>query len=423
MPTDPPEGLPDRPLLRELAGAEPFVRGERILTEGGVRQLHVWPDRASAKVDGTPFCRVKLWRARGELQWSCTCPAGREARPCEHAVAVGLAWMANGAAAQPSKTPVGPDHQRRDAQRQAIADHLHTADQERLIALVLEATDYDDILRRRLLLESIHVGRPKGKRRARGAAATPPDFAAYREILREAIEVSDYVDYDAMPDYAQGVEEAIAPLGELLRVGRAAEVIELAESALVSLDAAAEWLDGSDGSLNRVYDELQRVHYEACRAARPDPEALAARLLAYELDGGLGVFSNAVNNYADVLGERGVRAWRTLLETQWSALSDPPQPAPGDVPRVRPIDHRRYQLQALMEGVAAAVGDVDGLIAIKERDLSSPHDFLALAELCRSAGRHAEASEWAERGLRAFPTARDHAGLRDFARGPGPARP
>ncbi len=44
------------------------------------------------------------------------------------------------------------------------------------------------------------------------------------------------------------------------------------------------------------------------------------------------------------------------------------------------------------------------LTAVKQRDLSSPHDFLSLAEWHLAAGQPDEAVSWAERGLRAFPT-------------------
>ena len=64
------------------------------------------------------------------------------------------------------------------------------------------------------------------------------DFEAYRKILHEAIACPEYVDYDAMPDYAQGIEEAIYPLGDLMNAGHAAVVIELAEFALIELDKA-----------------------------------------------------------------------------------------------------------------------------------------------------------------------------------------
>ena len=48
----------------------------------------------------------------------------------------------------------------------------------------------------------------------------------------------------------------------------------------MELDRASEMIDAGDGSLNAIYDDLQQYHLEACRAARPEPEALAARLLA-----------------------------------------------------------------------------------------------------------------------------------------------
>ena len=51
---------------------------------------------------------------------------------------------------------------------------------------------------------------------------------------------------------------------------------------------------------------------------------------------------------------------------------------------------------------------------MKQRDLSSAHDFLSLAELYQAARQPKQALAWAERGLRAFPGLPDRVGLRDF---------
>ena len=189
-------------------------------------------------------------------------------------------------------------------------------------------------------------------------------------------------------------------------------MVDLAEFALVELDRANEMLDGGDGSLNPVYDDLQHYHLEACRAAHPDPEKLAARLLHYELEGGLGVFNNASKAYADVLGPRGQAAWKRRLSREWASLPPLTAEKAGGAPG--PINHRRFQLQALMERLAESEGDLATLAAVKQRDLSSAHDFLSLAELYASAGQDAEALAWAERGLNAFPGLPDEVGLRDF---------
>ncbi len=430
MPSPSSENFLDRPLLQQLAGPKAFARGEAYFAENRVRQLQASIDRATAKVSGSRTYRVKLWHQRGQLHHACTCAAGREEAFCKHCAAVGLAWLAaleEHASDGPSNHGAAPAQPRPEADetgisRDQLRDYLRSLDKERLVSLTLEATDYDDILHRRILLELIGVAPAGGSKKSAGTtppsapARTPPDLDLYKHLLHEAIECADYVDYSSMGDYAQGVEEAIRPLGDLLQNGQAAAVLELAEFALLELDRSSDMIDTGDGALNAIYDDLQQYHLEACRLAKPDPEALAARLLTYELEGGLGVFNNAVNTYADALGPLGVAAWRRLLIQEWSRLpvigAEGAKQA-GGAPAAS-IDYRRFQLNALMERVARAAGDTDALIAVKQRDLTSAHDFLALADLQLSAGRPEEAARWAERGVAAFPGAATSSGLNDL---------
>lgn len=390
MPTPPPDDLLDRTLLRQMAGDAEFRKGENYHQAGAVRQVQIAGDRITAKVSGSRAYRVKLWRGRGQLQFSCNCDRGHEQEFCKHCVAVGLAWLA-GPAGQSAKPGVTRDE---------LRDHLRGLDKERLISLALEAMDYDDILRRRLMLETIGVAR------ALKPGAPAPNLATYRQILREAIECADYVDYEAMPDYTQGVEEAIRPLGELLRGGYAAAVVELAEFALVELDKANDMVDGGDGALNAAYDDLQHYHLEACRQAQLNPEKLAARLLEFEIEGGFGVFNNTASAYAEILGETGLLAWRRLLTQEWQNL-----PPPQTASRAEDIDHRRFQINALMERMASDAGDLEALAAIRKRDLITAHDYLALAETYRAAHQLDLSIGAAERGLT---VGGDLAGLRDF---------
>lgn len=414
MPNSPNDGFLSRPLLRQLAGEEVYAVGEQYVSGGRVRQVQFGPDRVTARVAGASVYRVKIWRGRGELQFSCSCPAGKEHTFCKHCVAVGLTWVhsAERASAEGPAADASPDPStEKDSRARAkLQRHLRTLDRDRLVGLLLEATDYDDILRRRLLMETMGVVGTQ-------AGQPPPDFAAYRQLLHDAIAAPDYVDYDAMPDYVHGVAEAIQPLGELLRAGHAAAVVDLVELALVELDRASEMIDASDGSLNAVYDDLQLYHLQACRAARLDPEPLAERLLHYELEGGLGVFNNAAKTYAEVLGPMGLAAWRKLLIRAWSALPTLSPPSNDRAAAPPPIDHRRFQIQALMENLAATEGDLETWTAVKQRDLSSPHDFLSLAEWHQAAGHPDEAANWAERGRQAFPDPSDSAGLRGFLLG------
>jgi uncharacterized Zn finger protein len=74
---------------------------------------------------------------------------------------------------------------------------------------------------------------------------------------------------------------------------------------------------------------------------------------------------------------------------------------------------RRFRITSIMEALSRASGDVESLIAIKSRDLSSAYSFLKIAEIYREAGQHDKALEWAERGAQAFPEKTDSR-LREF---------
>ena len=130
--------------------------------------------------------------------------------------------------------------------------------------------------------------------------------------------------------------------------------------------------------------------------------ALAARLLHYELEGGLGIFNNASKTYADILGAAGRAAWRSLLVREWtqqarSTASAPPEGAPPPL-----IDHRRFQVQMLMERLANSEGDLDALLALKRADLRGVRDHVALAEWLESIDRHEEALLCGEEASRRF---------------------
>jgi uncharacterized Zn finger protein len=62
----------------------------------------------------------------------------------------------------------------------------------------------------------------------------------------------------------------------------------------------------------------------------------------------------------------------------------------------------RFALGAILESFAEREGDVDGVIAIRSKDLSTAHDYLGIAQLCLDHAREPEALKWAEEGLWQF---------------------
>ncbi len=55
-----------------------------------------------------------------------------------------------------------------------------------------------------------------------------------------------------------------------------------------------------------------------------------------------------------------------------------------------------------METIAELSGDVDAVVDVLTRDLSSPYQFVRIAERLEKASRHEDVLAWAERGVAAF---------------------
>src|SRR5262249_57416871 len=72
------------------------------------------------------------------------------------------------------------------------------------------------------------------------------------------------------------------------------------------------------------------------------------------------------------------------------------------------------RIMGSMDSWARVSGDVEELVAVMSRDLTSGYSYLRIAEVYREAQRHDNALLWAESGLKAFPDRTD-ARLREFA--------
>lgn len=384
--------------LRDLAGPRSFERGRAYVMSGAVDSLILRGDSLTARVTGTETYQVRLSaRQDGALGHDCTCPVGRDGECCKHCVATGLVWLA--AQSTPTDATASDATPKARRAKSAAAPELVTLDDLRpwllgqpasaLADLLLETAERDARLRETLL------------RRAALATAKSIDLSAYRKAIDRATRLGrgGFIDYGEATAYADGVDEAITSLRDLLAEspGHAAAVVELLEHALARVEQAQENADDSDGEIGDLSSELQDLHLDACRLAKPDPAALARRLFAWELRTGFDTFFNASATYAEILGPIGLATYRQLAETEWAKL---PALTPGSQ---KTYDGPRFRITAMMESLARASGDIDALVAIKTRDLSHAHDFLVIAQLLHDAKRPDDALDWAERGLKAFP--------------------
>ena len=295
--------------------------------------------------------------------------------------------------------------------------HLERLSKESLIELLLEHALEDKRLRERLLLDAARSN-PAGL-----------DLETYRRAIKGAVKPGRFVDYYEAGAYAHGIRKVTHELRGLLRDGHAAPCIDLAEYALKQVERAIEQVDDSDGHMSDVLEDLQALHLEACQQAMPDGVKLARRLFKWELESQWEVFYGAAETYRKVFGKEGLDEYRRLAEIEWAKVPPLAPPDSKETKRVGkfPVIHqlaaedlenaaqygRRFRITSIMEALARTSGNVEALVTVKSRNLSSAYSFLQIAEIYREAGQHDEALEWAERGAQAFPNKTDSR-LREF---------
>lgn len=162
-----------------------------------------------------------------------------------------------------------------------------------------------------------------------------------------------------------------------------------------------------------MLERLGELHYKACLDARPDREALAVRLFKYETDVGSDAFYDSLRRYAKVLGKEGAARFKQLAEEEWQKVEPRTQESGRGGYDVHLRDSRRWRITRIMENIAELSGDVEALVAVKSRDLSSALRYLDIAEIYRTHRKRDQSLEWAERGVEAFPDKPDSR-LRDF---------
>ena len=370
-----------RSMLKRRAWGRSFERGEAYFLDDRVENLFEEDGVIAARVQGTDEYHVELQADTGVFGYSCDCPVGDEGRFCKHCVAVGLKWMARHKDTRPvKKTDPGPiaEPTTRD-----IREYLEARDKNRLVELLMDQIQRDNDLHERFLMLAA---------KNRGGA---PDVAYLRKAITRATRTHGYVHWRRTRDYVRRAGIVVDTIKDVLADGHAVAAVELAEHALRRIEKALGRVDDSDGEVGGIFAELHELHLDACRAARPEPKALARRLFKSALNSGSGLFENATTRYADTLGPQGIAEYQRLADKEWARL-------PGAEPDADDYEmkSRVSNITRIMETLAEQSGDIDKLVAVKARDLSAVHDYLEIARIYKEAGRDDDALKWAEEGAK-----------------------
>lgn len=271
-----------------------------------------------------------------------------------------------------------------------LRTYLEKQEKSELIELILEQAKNDTAWRDYLLMKAAS-SHPQGI-----------DITVFLNSIDNAFHIDniDNIDsaatYTSAKDYKERVEMVINAIAALLERGHAHHVIELTEYALESLQEAKKSVAICNGFAGEIATQLQTLHHKACQIASPDPEYLARRIFGWEFKKGYEHLDKALTLYADLLGYEGITTYRDLVQTEWERLQSSDSSEDKD-------EEKRARLNRLMHNLAQISGDIEAIVALKSKDLSSCQNYLEIAEIYSHANQADKALEWAESGLKAFP--------------------
>jgi uncharacterized Zn finger protein len=358
----------------KLAGQSTFARAVLYQREGRVEGLLRSGPTVAATVRGTIPDRVKLSLGTRPT-WSCDCPVGAAGEFCKHCAAVAIELL------DPDERTLG----RRVAgdAGPVLSETLAGLGREQLEELVRLAAVRDP-----RVAQAVETA-------AAAAGGGSVDVEQWAKRIDTAFRTGGFVPYAQAPEWGAGIMEVLDGLGDLVGSGYAAEVVGLAERAHRKLERSMHRVDDSGGEVVMLSGEIADLHLNAAMAASLEPGMFARRLAKLELEGELGTFRRGALTYGGVLGEKGLREYRKVVEPKWRKANE------GLADQ---WSHERFVVTDAMIGVVLAGGNPDELVEVMSDRLRTPDDFLEVARAMEGAGRRGEAIRWARRGLTSMGT-------------------
>ncbi len=328
------------PLLRSLAGAQSFRRGQEYFDFGYVHNVFYTQKGAfvSACVSGTYDYDVELGIQRDDLLSYCSCPHFADGFFCKHAVAVGLECMA-----EPVKTKAPPVKASRPATNKAKNRPTESADTIRIRALIEK------------FVSTMDFGSQGG----------------------------------------EAGNDLVSALGDLRAAKRSEEALRFVDLVFDRIGNRPQF----SKSVSRVIPLLADLHFKLVSEVPRDPQALAERLIHIETWYGKQFLDDAARRYADLLGKKGMTAYRKALHKriqrldvleggQWQSW----------------VDRTPYEsVCRVAKNLAGFQNDPRIYIAALSRDLRDARRLATLSQVCREANLKKEAWRWAKLAHKNFP--------------------
>lgn len=381
--------------LLELAGDRVFQRGRGYFDAGAVEDLERRAGRYHATVMGTHAYRTSLgWD--GGLDGDCDCPAADDGF-CKHQVALGLAVLASASGEQQEATGVA-----RGPGRAAVAKDSSTkaptpgqavpVDDDTLLAQWLSGLPPARLAD--MLMRQAAQDRDQWRALVARARAASASAGAQREAVKTLIGSPRFMDWQRTRQYARRLE-ALFDLFDEQAARDPKETLSLMLFAMKKLLSIYTKVDDSNGAIGDIGQRVgQRILAHAQTFAAPAPAMAKEVFAVLAIDDWDSLHPLA--SLAPALGSKGMADLQAMAEKRFASL-------PASKQRWAIEAHEYRHAQRILESVLEACGDLEALIALKQRTLHSGYDYLMLAELCLAHGRMRQGIDWLERGVKHAP--------------------
>src|SRR3954451_13324786 len=187
-----------------------------------------------------------------------------------------------------------------------------------------------------------------------------------------------FLDYGECAGWAGAAQAIIAELEKAVSSAPSRALVELLQRAVGHVVKVIMHADDSDGLIGNLARELLGLHARACDAGVADPVELAAWMVRFGFDD-QDFFEVDPVRYESALGEAGLAAYRDAVDLR--------------------RDGGSFAVRYARERLAILDRDVNALVKLLGGDLTSPYQFIRVAEALRELGLDDEALAWAKRGI------------------------
>lgn len=353
----------------KLSGSVTYKRGLAYYQQGRVGELRLKGKNIIAQVEGNEIYQVTLKHTSKLFEGSCDCPTSEGFDFCKHCVATALVY----------RDQLEQDKQfKGSSAKDRLPTYLMTLDKQQLATMLLEQLRNDrDALAQLAIKADMAAGKLNDKAiKKQITAATPLNKHLHR--------------YPQVRSYFARLDTVLSSLDAVMVDLPANKALALTDYAIARVDRALDTIDDSGGFRFDALERLAGWHDRALSAAALSATDLAAYLFSLFMQPESEFYPSIPEEYEDMLGEEGMRAFMAKLRVAWDALpplQEKDWAAQGD------YLHLLYPLKY----EAISRNDSEAVIALYAKIACDFGDFLQLSELCLEHNMFDQALWWRKR--------------------------